>query len=66
MSIWEIRGCPPAQRLHGRRQAAHELVVVVGIQNIVFTVVLGLRDQIDGLEALGEIVRAPSPSVPLP
>ena len=56
VSIWAIRGARPRKRLHGRRQAAHELVVVVGIQNIVFAVVLGLRDQIDALEALGEIV----------
>ena len=44
-----------AQGLHGRGEAAHELVIVVGIQNIVLAVVLGLRHQIDVLEALGEI-----------
>ena len=36
-----------AQRLHRRRQAAHKLIIVVGIENIVLAVVLGLRHQID-------------------
>ena len=35
------------QRLHRRRKAAHELVIIVGIQNIVLAVVLGLRHQIE-------------------
>ena len=31
----------PSQALYGRRQAAHELIIIVGVQNIVFAVVLG-------------------------
>src|SRR4051812_45295818 len=46
----------PPQSLHGRGQTAHKLIIVVGIQDVVFTIVLGLRHQIDALEALGEIV----------
>ena len=44
-----------AQGLHGRSEAAHELVIIVGIQNVVLAVVLGLRHQIGIPEALGEI-----------
>src|SRR6478752_6924211 len=49
----------PAQGLHGRGQASHELVIIVRIQNIVLAIVLGLRDQIDALEALHEIAARP-------
>src|SRR6266849_812604 len=45
----------PPQGLHSGGQSSHELIIVVGIQNIVFAIVLGLRDQIGVLEALGEI-----------
>ena len=39
------------QRLDGRRQAALELVVVVGIENVVLAVVLIVEDGIDRREA---------------
>ena len=37
-----------AQGLHGGREAAHELIIIVGVENIVLAVVLALRDEIDG------------------
>src|SRR5271156_6332185 len=46
----------PAQALHRGREATHELIIIVGIQNIVLAVILALRDEIDGSESLGEIV----------
>src|ERR1700758_708995 len=45
----------PAQILHRRRGAAHELIVVVGIENIVLTIVLALGDKIDGSKPLGKV-----------
>ena len=46
----------PAQALHRGGEAAHELIIIVGIENIVLAIVLALRDEIDGREPLGEIV----------
>ena len=40
---------------HGGGEAAHELVVIVGIENVVFAVVLRLRHQIDAGEPLAQI-----------
>src|SRR5258706_14721509 len=45
----------PAQTLHRRRKAAHELIIVVGIENIVLTIILALRDKIDAGKLLGKI-----------
>src|SRR6202051_2459035 len=45
-----------AQALHGGREAAHELIIIVRVQNIVLAVVLAVRDEIDGREPLGKIL----------
>ncbi len=46
----------PAQGLDRRRQAAHELVIVVGIQDVVLAIVLRLRHQVGGGQPRTEIV----------
>ena len=51
-----MRGAAPRKRLDCRREPAHELVIVVGIENVVLAIVLGLRHQRRRLEPLGEIV----------
>src|ERR1700742_571175 len=42
--------------MHGRCEAAYELIIVVGIQNIVLAIVLAVRHQIDRREPFCEII----------
>src|SRR5260221_12627433 len=45
-----------AQALYRGGEAAHELIIIVGIENIVLAIVLALRDEIDDGKPLGEII----------